>query len=127
MRRVTGLLRRHGLTLVLTGAMVALYLGETVPALKERASLRARRAAAEAQLMRQRQQLHEGLLWLRVAEDDPFVQERFQDAHTWSPDIPGPRIRMERPVAPEVDEDGAPLDGREDEPADGPLDGEARR
>jgi len=107
MRRVTGLLRRHGLTLVLTGALVALYFGETVPALKQRATLRARRAGAEAQLMQQRQQLHEGLLWLRGAEDDPFVRERFQDAHTWSPDLPGPRIRMEEPLGPEAAE-GAP-------------------
>ena len=50
MHRFAGLLRRHGLTLLLTSAMVALYLVQTIPALKERASLRDRRVAAEVEL-----------------------------------------------------------------------------
>jgi hypothetical protein len=111
MRRITGLLRRHGLTLVLTGALVSLYFNDTVPALRERAQLRARRAGAEAQLTHQRQQLDEGLLWLRGSEDDPFVRERFQDAHTWSPDIPGPRVRFDTPDEQAAGGNGGSVDG----------------
>jgi len=92
MARFAGILHRHGLTLLLTGAMVALYLRETMPAVHELNATRVRRASTEVQLLEQKQVLYEGMLWLRGAVEDPFVRERFRDAYTWSPDLKGPRV-----------------------------------
>ena len=97
MHRLAGILRRHGLTLLLTTAMVALYLRETMPAVHERNAMRASRSSAESELVDRKRALHEGLLWLRGAAEDPFVQERFRDAYTRSPDLQGPRVVVTLP------------------------------
>ncbi len=110
MHRFAGLLRRHGLTLLLTSAMVALYMGQTIPALKERAALRDRRVAAEIELADKKRQLAEGLLWLRGAAEDPFVRERFRDAYTRSPDVTGPRVVVALPESGEAGSGSAEQD-----------------
>ena len=97
MHRLTRILRRHGLTLLLTTAMVALFIRETMPAVHERNAMRAERTSAEAELIDRKRALNEGLLWLRGAAEDPFVQERFRDAYTWSPDLQGPRVIVSLP------------------------------
>jgi len=101
------LLKRHGLTLLLTAALVAVYIFQTVPALQERAQLRAARAEAEARLVRQRAALQQGSLWLRGADDDPFVRERFLDAYRRSPEVPGPYVQFAPPAAAEEAAAGA--------------------
>jgi hypothetical protein len=97
MPRFSGLLRRHGLTLLLTAALVVLFIRETMPAVHERRAMRTRREAAEADLLERKRALYEGLLWLRGAAEDPMVQERFRDAYTWSPDLQGPRVIVTLP------------------------------
>ncbi len=92
MHQLAEILRRHGLTLLLTSAMVVLYLRETMPAVHEHNALRARRVQAEAELALRKQALSEALLWLRGATEDPFVQARFRDAFNHSPDLNGPRV-----------------------------------
>jgi hypothetical protein len=99
--RPVWLLKRHGLTLLLTAALVAVYVLQTVPALQERAQLRAARAEAEAELQRQRDALQQGSLWLRGASTDPFVRERFLDAYRRSPEVPGPYVQIAPPVVPD--------------------------
>ena len=97
MHRFAGILRRHGLTLLLTTAMVVLYLRQTMPAVHERNALRSQRISSEAELGERKRALNEGLLWLRGAAEDPFVRERFRDAYTWSPDLQGPRVIVALP------------------------------
>jgi hypothetical protein len=110
MHRLTALIRRHGFTLVLTGGMVGLFVGELMPAVRERGYLRLRRQAAEHALARQQLDLRRGLLWLQGATDDPYVRERFQDAFRQSPDVLGPRVLLASPTAEDGDAAWEPSD-----------------
>ena len=105
-RRPARLLKRHGFTLLLTAALVAVYVTQTAPALREHARIKGVRAEAELQLREQRRALGQGLLWLRGAETDPFLRERFEDAWRRSPDVPGPHVVVE-PLTPEDGVEGA--------------------
>lgn len=112
MRTLVGILQRHGLTLLLTAALVYLFVHSTLPALAERDRLRRARAAAELDTGALRDAVRERELWLEAVRDrDPFVTERIVGAQERSPELDGPRyVRRspDEPVPAEAGTDGEP-------------------
>lgn len=85
------LLRHHGLTLLLTLGIVYVFVTGTLPALADRAEIRARRAAAEADIQRLSGDVEALQQWNQAAELDPLTQERLRERWRLAPDVPGYR------------------------------------
>jgi hypothetical protein len=100
-----GILRRHGLTLLLTAALVAVFVASTLPALRERRRLAAERARAEQELGWEQQAIEQRELWIRGAAEDPMVQERLRAARERSPGLTGPHV-----IVPTVGDEDAPAE-----------------
>ncbi len=92
MDRFALVVRRYGLALLLTAALVGLFFGSTLPALAEWRQRVGERAAVEESVERQREDVRRRELWLRGAEQDPMIRERLLDARERSPDLTGPRF-----------------------------------
>ena len=85
------LLRHHGLTLLLTLGIVYVFVTGTLPALADRAEIRERRAAAEAEIERLTGNVQTLQAWSAAAEQDPLTQERLRERWRLAPDAPGYR------------------------------------
>jgi len=107
METTRGLLRHHGLTLLLTLGIVYVFVTGTLPALTDRHEIRQRRAAVEADI--QGLQGHVDLLqqWNEAAELDPLTQERLRERWRLAPDVPGYRQLPDPEPGPDADADAA--------------------
>lgn len=97
MARLMDLLRRQGLAVLLTSAVLWLFLTATVPALRARTHMRRERVLAEEQLQRARWDAERAERLHEAASSDPLVQERLADSLRLSPDVPGPRVLLASP------------------------------
>jgi hypothetical protein len=91
MEALRSLLRRHGLTLLLTLGIVYVFVTGTLPALADRAEIRSRRAAVEADIQRLNADVDLLQKWNDAAELDPLTQERLRERWRLAPDVPGYR------------------------------------
>jgi hypothetical protein len=85
------LLRHHGLTLLLTLGIVYVFVTGTLPALSDRAEIRSRRAAVEADIQRLEVDVHTLQEWNAAAANDPLTRERLRERWRLAPDAPGYR------------------------------------
>ena len=85
------LLRHHGVTLLLALGIVYVFVTGTLPALLDRAEVRERRAAVEADIERLSDDVELLQQWNEAAELDPLTQERLRERWRLAPDVPGYR------------------------------------
>jgi hypothetical protein len=91
MGRMRALLRRHGLTLGLTTALVVVVWGAALPAVEERAQVRAQREATDRELDLRQRELNRAELWLSgLREGDGQVRARLAQERLRSPEVEGP-------------------------------------
>ena len=86
------MMRRHVPTLLMTGALAWLFFGTTWPALQERKRVQSDRTRLDQELRWRKQAAVERALWIRGAEEDPYIQERLRAVVERSPALPGPRV-----------------------------------
>jgi hypothetical protein len=85
------LLRHHGVTLLLALGIVYVFVTGTLPALLDRAEVRERRHAVEADIQRLSDDVELLQQWNEAAEVDPLTQERLRERWRLAPDVPGYR------------------------------------
>src|SRR5688572_26682150 len=85
------LLRHHGVTLLLALGIVYVFVTGTLPALLDRAEVRERRRAVEADIERLGDDVELLQQWNEAAEVDPLTQERLRERWRLAPDVPGYR------------------------------------
>jgi hypothetical protein len=85
------LLRHHGVTLLLALGIVYVFVTGTLPALLDRAEVRERRGAVEADIQRLSDDVELLQQWNEAAEVDPLTQERLRERWRLAPDVPGYR------------------------------------
>ena len=78
------------MALLLTLAMVYLLVTSTLPAIRDRAAIRALRVAEETELATLRAEVASLEQLMQAFERDALVRERFLSAQRLSPDISGP-------------------------------------
>ncbi len=92
MERPAGLIRHHGLTLLITLGMVYVFLSGTLPALLDRRELAGHRARVDAELEALRARVGNLQDWNAAVEIDPLLRERLIESRRRSPDAVGYRI-----------------------------------
>ena len=97
MGRLRMLLRRHGLTLGLTTALAIVVWGAALPAVEERARVRANRLAVDRELDLRSRELNRAELWLiGLRQGDEQVRARLAQERLRSPDVEGPVLVAEQ-------------------------------
>ena len=107
MAESSGILRRHGLTLVFVAALVALYFTQTRPALALRTELRGHREQAEREVEALDRHARELQLWNRGLHEDELLRARALEELERSPEHRGPLLLPPSASAPDDDADRA--------------------
>jgi hypothetical protein len=104
-RSAGGVLRREGLTLLMTLAIVYLFVSGTLPAILERQELKRQREAAASDLRAAEEQVRRTQDWTEGAWTDPMLRDRLLEPWLLDPDSTG--YRVIRGEAPPDEGDGS--------------------
>jgi hypothetical protein len=91
-RSAGGVLRREGLTLLITLGVVYLFVSGTLPAILERQELTRQREAAARDLRAAEEQARRLRDWNDGARHDPMLYERLAEQWRLDPESPGYRV-----------------------------------
>ena len=76
----------------MTGALAWLFIGTTLPAMQERDRVRIDRNRMDRELRWRKLATEQRALWIRGAEEDPYILDRLRAVVERSPALPGPRV-----------------------------------
>jgi len=91
-RSAGGVLRREGLTLLMTLGIVYLFVSGTLPAILERQELKRQRQAAAQDLRAAEEQARRLNDWIDGAQHDPMLRGRLKELWKLDPESPGYRV-----------------------------------
>ena len=91
-RSAGGVLRREGLTLLMTLGIVYLFVSGTLPAILERQELRRQRLAEDRELQAVQERVRNLRDWNAGGREDPMLRERILERLRRSQESPGYRV-----------------------------------